>query len=103
MLIYVLTVLIQLIGHSSGASITKNGITIKDANNIIIRNLKIQGVKGNDVITIQNSKRVWVDHNEFFSDPDIVASGPDRYVSHVQSTLLGIQSTLTSRVFGPRY
>lgn len=54
------------------------GITIANADNVILRNLQVSFVLDNDDITIQNSTRVWIDHNEFFSDMD---HGPDYYVS----------------------
>lgn len=54
------------IGKSSG--LTGSGFTIIHTRNVILRNLVIQHVVGNDAITIQNSTNVWVDHNEFFSD-----------------------------------
>ena len=53
------------------------GITIANADNVILRNIQISFVLDNDAITIQNSTRVWIDHNEFFSDMD---HGPDYYV-----------------------
>lgn len=51
------------------------GMDIKDANNVIVRNLKIQGpgavdVDGVDCITIQNSTRVWCDHLEVYDGQD---------------------------------
>lgn len=73
--------LYQIIGHSSGANITKNGFTISGQSNVIIRNLYLNGVVGNDVITISKSKRIWIDHNEFYSNTNLVANGPDKYVS----------------------
>jgi pectate lyase len=71
----------SLIGHKSGAHIGTNGINIVNGTNVILRNLKITGVLDNDCITIQNTTRVWVDHNEFYSSPDIIGDGPDKYVS----------------------
>lgn len=80
-----LTIASQIIGHPDGANITKNGITITSQDNVIIRNLKIAGVKGNDGITLSKSKRIWIDHNEFYSDPDLVKTGPDLYVCAIHS------------------
>jgi pectate lyase len=68
----------SLVGVGKTASFNNSGITIASVSNIIIRNLKISYVYGNDGITIQNSTRVWIDHNEFASD---INQGPDRYVS----------------------
>ncbi|KAF2278182.1 pectin lyase-like protein [Westerdykella ornata] len=66
----------SLIGAGSGALITGSGITINSNTNVIIRNLAIRNILDNDGITIQNSTRVWIDHNEFSSDLD---HGPDHY------------------------
>ncbi|ORY01723.1 pectin lyase fold/virulence factor [Clohesyomyces aquaticus] len=66
----------SLIGVGKGAEIRTNGININSQSNVIIRNLGIRFIVGNDGITIQNSTRVWIDHNEFESDLD---HGPDHY------------------------
>ncbi|KAF2123196.1 polysaccharide lyase family 1 protein [Lophiotrema nucula] len=66
----------SLIGVGKGAEIRGNGINVNSKTNVIIRNLGIRYILGNDGITIQNSTRVWVDHNEFESD---ITGGPDKY------------------------
>jgi pectate lyase len=66
----------SIIGKGKGAEITGSGITVKSQTNVIIRNLGIRFILDNDGITIQNSTRVWVDHNEFESD---LEHGPDYY------------------------
>ncbi|KAI1161727.1 pectin lyase fold/virulence factor [Nemania serpens] len=66
----------SLIGIGSTASFNNSGLTIASVSNVIIRNLKISHVYGNDAITIQNSTRLWIDHNELFSD---INHGPDEY------------------------
>ncbi|KAL1612337.1 hypothetical protein SLS60_000563 [Paraconiothyrium brasiliense] len=71
----------SLIGTGSGANIFSNGFNIKSVSNVIIRNLGIRGITGNDGITIQNSTRVWIDHNEFESG-GFPASGPDKFDGH---------------------
>ena len=71
----------QLIGASIGGNITKYGISITEQSNIIIRNIKFHPLKGNDQIAISESKRIWIDHNEFFSHPDLKKTEPDTYVS----------------------
>jgi len=70
----------SLIGTRKGASFTGVGLTVANADNVIIRNIQISFVLDNDCITIQNSTRVWVDHNEFFSD---LEHGPDYYDGQV--------------------
>jgi hypothetical protein len=50
---------------------------VQDSANVIIRNLKVSFVLGNDGITIQNSTRLWIDRNEFESD---ISKGLAEYV-----------------------
>ena len=66
----------SLIGKGKGAEITGAGITVNSSTNVIIRNMGIRFILDNDGITIQNSTRVWIDHNEFESDMN---HGPDYY------------------------
>ena len=68
----------SLIGVGLSAHITGKGLNVYNGDNVIIQNLKITEILDNDCITIRNSTRVWVDHNEFSSDID---GGPDKYVS----------------------
>jgi pectate lyase len=67
----------SLIGVRDTAHITGFGIDVFNATNVVLRNMKISFINGNDCITIRNSTRVWVDHNEFTSD---ITKGPDFYV-----------------------
>jgi pectate lyase len=68
----------SIIGGRNG-TIGTNGITIINASNVIVRNLRITGVLNNDCITIQNTTRVWIDHNDLSSNPNIIKNGPDLY------------------------
>ena len=68
----------SVIGVGKTAEITGKGLDVFNVTNVIIRNLKISYILDNDCITIRNSTRVWVDHNEFTSD---ITQGPDHYVS----------------------
>lgn len=68
-----------LLGKGKGSSIIGEGISIVNATNLIVRNIGIRFVEGNDGMTIQNSTRVWVDHCEFESEIS-VELGPDYYV-----------------------
>jgi pectate lyase len=72
----------SLLGVGRGAQITQSGINVFSQTNVIIRNLHISFVLDNDSITIQNSTRVWVDHNEFTSD---ITAGVDVYVCDFSS------------------
>lgn len=66
----------SLIGTGSKTWITGAGINIFNVANVVVRNLGIKFILDNDGITIQNSTRVWIDHNEFYSD---LLGGPDKY------------------------
>jgi pectate lyase len=76
---------ISLIGKGKGANILGKGLNIYNATNVIIRNVGIRFVVGNDGMTIQNSTRVWIDHCEFESEFS-VDIGPDYYVSGSRCT-----------------
>lgn len=69
----------SIIGGRNG-TIARNGMTISNAQNVIVRNLRFTGVLNNDCITIQNTTRVWIDHNDLSSSPNIIKNGPDLYV-----------------------
>lgn len=68
----------SLVGYKNTAHITGKGLNVYNATNVILQNLKISHILDNDCITIRNSTRVWVDHNEFTSD---ITKGPDFYAS----------------------
>ncbi|OLN97017.1 putative pectate lyase A 1 [Colletotrichum chlorophyti] len=70
----------SLIGYKTTAHITGKGVDVFNATNVILQNLKITHILDNDCITIRNSTRVWVDHNEFASD---ITKGPDFYDGQV--------------------
>ncbi|KAK4166855.1 polysaccharide lyase [Cladorrhinum sp. PSN259] len=70
----------SVIGVGKTAHITGSGLDIFNVNNVIVRNLKVSFILGNDCITIRNSTRVWIDHNEFASD---ISKGPDEYDGQV--------------------
>lgn len=78
----------SLLGTGAGANFTGAGLSISGAENVIVRNVKIGFVEGGDAIGIKDSRRVWIDHNEFESDMD---GGPDFYVC---STLPEVKSFL---------
>lgn len=68
----------SLIGVGSSAHIHEHGLNVMDVDNVIIRNVKVSLIEGNDGLTVWNATRVWVDHNEFTSD---ISKGPDFFVS----------------------
>lgn len=71
----------SVIGVGWSAHITGSGLDVTDSTNVIIQNLKISFINDADCITIRNSTRVWVDHNEFTSD---ISKGPDFFVRPAQ-------------------
>ncbi|KAK2770036.1 pectate lyase [Colletotrichum kahawae] len=70
----------SLVGYKTTAHITGKGVDVFNSTNVILQNLKISHILDNDCITIRNSTRVWVDHNEFTSD---ITKGPDFYDGQV--------------------
>ncbi|MFD2765377.1 pectate lyase family protein [Micromonospora eburnea] len=69
-----------VIGVGSGSGLTGCGLNLRDARNIIIRNLNIARVPasvGNgDAVHLDNSTNVWIDHNDLSSD---TSHGTDYY------------------------
>ncbi|KAF2837947.1 polysaccharide lyase family 1 protein [Patellaria atrata CBS 101060] len=68
----------SIIGVGKGAEVRQNGVTIANSTNVILRNFGIRFIVDNDGITVQNSTRVWIDHNEFESEFSQEV-GPDYY------------------------
>lgn len=68
----------SIIGGRNG-TIGSGGMQITSGDNLIIRNLRFLGVPGGDCVTIQNTTRVWFDHNDLSSSPNIIKNGPDAY------------------------
>ncbi|KAF9488892.1 polysaccharide lyase family 1 protein [Pleurotus eryngii] len=60
----------SIIGVGTTGIINGGGLRTVGTSNVIIRNLVINKVKGNDAITVQKAHNIWIDHNEFFSDTD---------------------------------
>ncbi|MEU0810834.1 pectate lyase [Streptomyces sp. NPDC005970] len=60
-----------VLGVGSSSGFTGGGLRLKESTNVIIRNLNISKPrKPSDAITIQESTRVWVDHNTLSADRD---------------------------------
>ncbi|KAH7398174.1 pectin lyase fold/virulence factor [Pyrenochaeta sp. MPI-SDFR-AT-0127] len=58
----------SLLGVGSNAGLTDGGFQVRKVSNIIIRNLKFyRAPKGKDLVDIDESTKVWVDHNDFSS------------------------------------
>ncbi|MFG2164186.1 pectate lyase family protein [Micromonospora chersina] len=69
-----------VIGVGAASGLTGCGLNLRDARNIVVRNLKIAkvraGVGNGDAIHLDNSTNVWIDHNDLSSD---TTSGTDYY------------------------
>ncbi|KAL2161903.1 hypothetical protein VTH06DRAFT_7688 [Thermothelomyces fergusii] len=55
----------------AGASLTGINLTIKDARNVIVRNLRLSKVVGGDCITVQAATNVWLDHLDLSGDLNV--------------------------------
>ena len=58
------------LGITDSAYLKGIGLEISDARNVIVKNLKISHVTPQDAVEINNSKNVWIDHCDLFSDQD---------------------------------
>ena len=65
-------------GVGSGSGISGTTLNIEDMApaNVVIQNMNIRGVPGNDAIQIENATHIWVDHNTMSST---IESDPDFY------------------------
>lgn len=57
-------------GITDSAHLQGIGLEISDARDVIVKNMKISHVTPQDAIEINNSKNVWIDHCDLFSDRD---------------------------------
>lgn len=58
----------SVLGVGRDAGLTDGGFRIKKASNIIVRNLKLyRPPVGADLIDIEESTKIWIDHNDFSS------------------------------------
>ncbi|KAF3920779.1 hypothetical protein ABW20_dc0105051 [Dactylellina cionopaga] len=57
----------SLLGVGSGSGIVDGGIRIKDASNVIVRNLKFSPAAKGDAVSLDGATSVWIDHNDFYS------------------------------------
>ncbi|KAJ4289540.1 hypothetical protein N0V90_010869 [Kalmusia sp. IMI 367209] len=60
----------SVIGKDSSVVLENLTLTVKNAKNVIIRNLAVQKVVGGDAIAVQVSQNVWLDHLDLSSDRD---------------------------------
>jgi pectate lyase len=103
-----------IIGTTASAGITGGGIRVKDATNVIIRNLTFTKPHSPvDSITIDHSNHVWIDHCDLSSDlvspvdfydglvdithaSDFVTVSWNRFHDHPRTTLVGHSATNTT-------
>ncbi|MFH8607417.1 polysaccharide lyase family 1 protein [Streptomyces sp. NPDC018029] len=58
-----------VLGAGSASGFTGGGLRVKEATNVVVRNLNIsKPVAPADGITVQKSTKVWIDHNSFSAD-----------------------------------
>lgn len=75
-------------------------ITVKDVENVIIRNIAMSKVVGGDCIAIQVAKNVWIDHVDLSSDMD---HGKDYYDGLLDITHAGDFVTVSNTYFHDHY
>lgn len=83
---------------NAGATISGCGLNISGASNVIVRNISFRGWD-DDAINVQESQRVWIDHNSFTDGydgavdikrgSDYVTVSWNRVYGHDKSMLLG--------------
>jgi pectate lyase len=83
---------IRGVGASSGISGTTLNIEDMSPANVIIQNMNIRGVPGNDAIQIESATHVWIDHNTMSST---IESDPDFYDGMLDITHAGDYVTVS--------
>ncbi|MEU8986025.1 polysaccharide lyase family 1 protein [Streptomyces sp. NPDC048558] len=60
-----------VLGVGSSSGFTGGGLRLKEVTNVVVRNLNIsKPVAPADGVTVQESTKVWIDHNSFSADRD---------------------------------
>ncbi|ESK95868.1 pectate lyase a [Moniliophthora roreri MCA 2997] len=91
----------SIIGVGTTGIINGGGLEIDRKSNVIIRNLVINKVVGDDGITIQHgAHNIWIDHNEFYSD---LNHGFDYYDGQVDITHASDYVTVSYNYFHDHY
>lgn len=87
---------------ASGSSLTGIGLRVKEASNVIIRNMKISKVLADagDAIAVQASSNVWIDHCDLSSDMD---NGKDYYDGLCDLTHAADYVTVSNTYFHDHY
>ncbi|MFI8816580.1 MULTISPECIES: polysaccharide lyase family 1 protein [unclassified Streptomyces] len=90
-----------VLGVGSSAGFTGGGLRLKNASNIVVRNLNIsKPVAPADGITVQHSTKVWIDHNSFSADRD---HDKDHYDGLLDITHASDQVTVSWNTFKNHY
>ncbi|MEV6078068.1 polysaccharide lyase family 1 protein [Streptomyces sp. NPDC052069] len=90
-----------VLGVGSSAGFTGGGLRLKNASNIVVRNLNIsKPVAPADGITVQNSTKVWIDHNSFSADRE---HDKDYYDGLLDITHASDQVTVSWNTFKNHY
>ncbi|KAH8834973.1 polysaccharide lyase family 1 protein [Flagelloscypha sp. PMI_526] len=90
----------SIIGVGNNATINGGGLKISKVSNVIVQNLIIDKVVGNDGITVTTSTNVWVDHNEFYSD---LTHGVDYYDGQLDINHAADFVTISNNIFRDHY
>jgi pectate lyase len=83
---------IRGVGASSGISGTTLNIEDMSPANVIIQNMNIRGVPGNDAIQIESATHIWIDHNTMSST---IEDDPDFYDGMLDITHAGDYVTVS--------
>ncbi|MFI5915931.1 polysaccharide lyase family 1 protein [Dactylosporangium sp. NPDC051541] len=83
---------IRGVGANSGISGATLNIEDMAPANVIIQNLNIRGVLGNDAIQIENADHIWIDHNTMWST---IENDPDVYDGMIDITHAGDYVTVS--------
>jgi pectate lyase len=88
----------SILGVGSGSGLTGGGFRIKDASNVIIRNLRFSvAVSKGDLLALDGATRVWIDHNDFSSRG--LTGGKDDYDGLLDITHASDQVTVSWNKF----
>ncbi|MBC8133779.1 MAG: pectate lyase [Deltaproteobacteria bacterium] len=55
-------------GVRPGDGLVGGGLNLTDIENIVVRRLTIGNARATDAVSINNSRRIWIDHCEFYSN-----------------------------------
>ncbi len=92
-----------IVGLGSTAELFAVELTLQGSSNIIVRNLKISHVLASnhdgDLIHLQDTHEVWIDHCEFFNEPPQTQTNKDLYDGLVDITHNSSNITLSWNYF----